>query len=97
MYDKRGVVESTLRVMGLDHTRVPVICNPDYRHTAPEDEEATAKAHADRMQRHHVWRSTAAIGNQPASGSVSAIVPVFRCATAASRRQWSHQNRTCNE
>ena len=50
MYDKRGVVESTLRAMGLDHTRLPVKCNPDYRHTAPEDAEAAARAHAERMR-----------------------------------------------
>ena len=47
MYDKKGVVESTLRAMGLDHTRVP---NPSYRHTAPSDDEGAAKAHADRMR-----------------------------------------------
>ena len=50
MYDKRGVVESTLRAMRLDHTRLPVKCNPDYRHTAPGDAEAAAKAHAERMR-----------------------------------------------
>ena len=36
--------------MGLDYTRLPVTCNPDYRHTAPADEEAAEKAHADRMR-----------------------------------------------
>ena len=50
LYDKRTIVESTLRAMGLDHTRLPVTCNPDYRHTAPADEEAADKAHADRMR-----------------------------------------------
>ena len=50
LYDKRTVVESTLRAMGLDHTRLSVTCNPDYRHTAPADEEAAEKAHADRMR-----------------------------------------------
>ena len=50
MYDKKGVVESTLRAMGLDHTRVPTTCDPGYRHTAASDDEAAAKAHADRMR-----------------------------------------------
>ena len=50
MCDKKGVVESTLRALGLDHTRVPTTCNPGYRHTAPSDDEAAAKAHADRMR-----------------------------------------------
>ena len=50
LYDKRTVVESTSRAMGLDHTRLPVRCNPDYRRTAPADEEAAEKAHADRMR-----------------------------------------------
>ena len=49
MYDKRIVVESTLRAMGLDHTRLPVACDPDYRHTVPSDEAAVGKAHSDRM------------------------------------------------
>ena len=96
MYDKRGVVESTLRAMGLDHTRVPVTCNPDYRHTAPEDEEAIAKAHADRTraimsgETRHNWEPTSLRQRRSSR-------PVFRCATAASRRQRSHQNRACNE
>ena len=49
-YDKRDVVESTLRAMGLDHTRVPTTCDPGYRHTAPSDDEASAKAHAARVR-----------------------------------------------
>ena len=49
LYDKRTVVESTLRAMGLDHTRLPVTYDPDYRHTAPADEAAAARAHAERM------------------------------------------------
>ena len=37
------------------------------------------------------------IGNQPASGTIAAAVPLFRCATAASNRQWSHQSWASNE
>ena len=50
MCDKRAVVESTLRAMSLDHTRLPLKRNPDYRHTAPADAEAAAKANADSMR-----------------------------------------------
>ena len=50
MCDKKGVVESTLRAMGLDHTRVPTTCNPGYRHTAPSDDETAAKTRDDRMR-----------------------------------------------
>ena len=50
LYDTRTVGESTLRATGLDHTRLPAACDPDYRHTAPEDAEALARAHAERVR-----------------------------------------------
>ena len=49
MYDKRKDTEATLQAMGLDHTRLPVACDPGYRYTLPSDEEIIAKAPADRM------------------------------------------------
>ena len=50
MYYKRGVVEATLQALGLDHTRLPMTCDPGYRHTVPTVEEAAAKAQSDRMR-----------------------------------------------
>ena len=50
MYDKRRVVEDTLKAMGLDHTRLPVTRDPGYRHTMPTGEAAAVKAHSDRMR-----------------------------------------------
>ena len=71
VYDKHDVVESTLRAMGLDHTRVLVRCDPDYRHTAPSDDEASARAHAARTraimsgEHHHNWQQASLSTRQP--------------------------------
>ena len=50
MYDKRGVAEATLQAMRLDHTRLPVACDPEYRHTVATEAKAAAKAHSDRTR-----------------------------------------------
>ena len=50
MYGRHQDIEATLQAMGLDHTRLPQACDPDYRHTSPSDEEINQKAHADRMR-----------------------------------------------
>ena len=50
MYDKRKDVEATLQAMGLDHTRLPIACDPGYRHTVPSDEAIAEQAHADHMR-----------------------------------------------
>ena len=80
----RLVVESTLQAMGLDHTRLPVRCDPDYRHTASSEDDAAARAHALCMRATTSEDAPLQLGaGQPQHGSTN-NTQVFRCTTAAS-------------
>ena len=50
MHDKTEVVSSTLRALGLDHSRLPTRCDPDYHHTVPSSEDTSSSQHAARMR-----------------------------------------------
>ena len=81
MYDRRKDVEATLQAMGLDHTRLPIACDPGYRHTSPSDEEIIAKAHSDRMRALMAGEVPPNFGStqsqgQPPQSSQSSGVPV---------------------
>ena len=92
MHDKREVVSSTLRAMGLDYHRLPTHCNPEYRHTVPTGQDATAIQRAARMQaimsgdaplQLHPSQSQATSAQLAGASSMSAAQPAATAAPSA--------------